>query len=128
MAAMSEFDTGGSSSPPPPPPPFEDGSRSSDTPTESSSARNCSRGEYPPENLAAPAPERARPQASRRAEVGMASRAETAWSEVVCAWQRRRATATASSSARAASSVKHCLAMLTGVGIAGKHIYYKNNK
>lgn len=110
MAAMREFETGGSSTV------LDDGRRSRETPTESSSARNWSRGAY--------ALLRARAQASRRAEEGRASKAETAWREVVCAWPRRRATATASSSARAASSVKHCLAALTGVGIAGEHILY----
>lgn len=65
---------------------------------------------------------RARTQASRREEEGIERRAETAWREVVWAWPRRRATVTASSSVQAASGVKHCLAVLTGVGIvAGEH-------
>jgi hypothetical protein len=60
-----------------------------------------------------------REQAFLRVEAGRASRAETACREVVWEWLLRRATATASSKARAASSVKHCLATPTGVGIAG---------
>lgn len=108
---MRELETGGAS----PAVVFEEGSRSRDRPTERSSARNWRRVEY--------APARAREHAPRRADEGRARRAETAWREVVWLWLRRLATATASSSARAASEVKHCLAALTGVGIAGKHIY-----
>lgn len=66
---------------------------------------------------------RARQIASRRDEDGRESKAEMVWREVVCAWLRRRATVTASSRARAASSVRNCRAELTGVGIAGNHIY-----
>lgn len=107
---MSEFDTGG----------WSDrcgveGRRSRETPRQSSRALNWIRAEY--------ALFLARVQASRSGEEeeGSERRAETAWSDVVWAWARRRATATASSSAWAASCVKHCLAVLTGVGIAGEH-------
>ena len=111
---MSEFDTGGSSTD------FEEGNRSNETPTESSRARNWSRGEY--------ALLLARAHASLNEEDGNASNADTAWRDVVCAWLRLRATATASSKARAASSVKHCLAALTGVGIAVDIIKYTKPK
>ena len=111
---MSEFDTGGSSTD------LEEGNRSNETPTESSRARNWSRGEY--------ALLLARAHASLNEEDGKASNADTAWRDVVCAWLRLRATATASSKARAASSVKHCLAALTGVGIAGELIKYMKPK
>lgn len=109
IAAIREFDIGGSSSSV-----FEDGNRSRETPTERSRARNWRREEN--------ALVVAREQASRRVEAGRASRAETAWREVVWQWFLRRATATASSKARAASSVKHCLATLTGVGIADEQV------
>lgn len=96
---MSEFETGGSSTGDG----FDDGRRSRDTPTESSSARRWRRCENDG-NLTAV---RARQMASRRDEDGRESKAEMVWREVVCAWLRRRATDTASSRARAASSVRN---------------------
>lgn len=93
MAAMSEFDTGGSSDRC-----GDEGRRSRDTPKHSSRALNWIRAEY--------APFRALVHASRSGEEEEEERqrrAETAWSDVVWAWPRRRATATASSRAWAAS-------------------------
>lgn len=58
----------------------------------------------------------------------MVKRPEMAWRDVVCAWLLLRATATASSSARAVSSVKHCLAVLTGVGIAAGLVLIQNHE
>lgn len=64
MAAIRELETGGSSVG------LEEGRRSRDTLTDKSSARNWRRGRY--------AQLRAREQASRRAEEGKDSKAETA--------------------------------------------------
>ncbi|KAJ0855867.1 hypothetical protein HanRHA438_Chr14g0678061 [Helianthus annuus] len=63
----------------------------------------------------------ARPHASRRGEDGRESKAETACNDDVWAWQRRWATDTASSKACTASGDKHCLAVLTGVGMVDCH-------
>lgn len=42
------------------------------------------------------------------------------WREVVWAWARRRAEATAASRAGTAAGERHCLAAATGVGIADR--------
>ena len=104
MAAMRELETGGSVEG------WEEGERSRDTERQRSRALNWRRGEY--------AELRARQQASRRREEeGRERSADTACSDVVWAWPRRRATVTASSRAFAASGVRHCRATPTGVGI-----------
>lgn len=50
------------------------------------------------------------------------------WREVVWAWPRRRATATASSRTAADSCVRHCLAAATGVGmkVGGGVVVWRN--
>jgi len=111
MAAMREFETGGSWSAEEWL--WEEGARSRETERQRSRALNWRRGEY--------AQFLAREQASRRrGEDGRERRAETAWSDVVWAWPRRRATETASSRARAASGVRHWRAAATGVGMGSE--------